>query len=151
MHSAHSEHHYMPLATGRWCFCPASHSYRIAVLALCALEFNFVNFGVKVLMKTIYNTITLVCCCICLLCCPEMKKMTMPDCFAPEVPVYQHQHISVKQRGPAHRFQAAQMYRQARALAQHPERVQACHHQVARCCCIKVTSCQPKQVSFKSP
>ena len=64
MHSAHSEHHYMPLATGRWCFHPASCSYRITVLALCALEITFVNFGVKALMKTIYNTISLACCCI---------------------------------------------------------------------------------------
>jgi hypothetical protein len=64
MHSAHSEHHYMPLATGWWCFCPASRSSRIAELASCDVEFDFVNFGVKALMKTISNMITLVCWCI---------------------------------------------------------------------------------------
>ena len=38
MHYAHSEHHYMPLATEWWCFHPVSCSYRIAMLDLCASD-----------------------------------------------------------------------------------------------------------------
>jgi hypothetical protein len=64
MHSAHSEHQYMPLATGWWHFCPAGHSPESPSWLRVIRNFNFVNFGVKALMKTISNIITLVCCCI---------------------------------------------------------------------------------------
>jgi hypothetical protein len=53
----------MPLATGLWCFRPASCSSRIAELASCDLEFDYANLVVKASMKPISNIITQVYCC----------------------------------------------------------------------------------------